>query len=255
MNGVGPSGLTLDISKAQIMWMDIEWLGVGSVRTGFIIDGKVIHCHTFNHANLTDSTYITSACLPLRYEMKNLSATASGSTMRQICSSVISEGGYELRGEQRTIGTEITSAKSLTVAGTFYPLVSLRLKTSGDRMDSVVILSAASVLPVSNGNYKWEIVKNGSTEGGTWISAGADSSVEYNISGTTFSGGTVLATGFVSSTNQSAGSINLSKDDLFKFQLERDRYSNTPYEMTLALTCNNATVTAYGSFDWEEVTR
>jgi len=29
-----PSGLTLDASKAQILYMDIEWLGLGTVRTG-----------------------------------------------------------------------------------------------------------------------------------------------------------------------------------------------------------------------------
>ena len=32
LDGTGISGLTLDISKAQILWMDIEWLGLGTVR-------------------------------------------------------------------------------------------------------------------------------------------------------------------------------------------------------------------------------
>jgi hypothetical protein len=43
LNGTGPSGFTLDITKAQISWMDIEWLGVGTVRCGFVIDGKFVH--------------------------------------------------------------------------------------------------------------------------------------------------------------------------------------------------------------------
>ncbi len=72
LDGTGASGVTLDLTKAQILFMDIEWLGLGTVRMGFVIDGKLIHCHSFHHANLITSTYITTASLPLRYEIKNL---------------------------------------------------------------------------------------------------------------------------------------------------------------------------------------
>ena len=61
MDGTGPSGLTLDSSKAQILYLDIEWLGLGTVRTGFIINGAFVPCHNFDHANLVNSTYITTA--------------------------------------------------------------------------------------------------------------------------------------------------------------------------------------------------
>ncbi len=88
MNGTGPSGVTLDITKAQIMFMDIEWLGEGTVRLGFIIDGNFIVCHKFNHANLIPSTYITTATLPLRYEITNIGVTVNPSTLKQVCSTV-----------------------------------------------------------------------------------------------------------------------------------------------------------------------
>ena len=77
LDGTGPSGVTLNTSKAHILWMDIEWLGVGSVRIGFVIDGAFIHCHTFHHSNIIESTYITSASLPLRYEIANTGITTS----------------------------------------------------------------------------------------------------------------------------------------------------------------------------------
>jgi hypothetical protein len=66
MDGTGPSGITLDITKAQILFMDIEWLGEGTVRLGFVINGQFYICHKFHHANLITSTYITTASLPLR---------------------------------------------------------------------------------------------------------------------------------------------------------------------------------------------
>jgi hypothetical protein len=61
LNGTGDSGLTLDLTKSQIFWIDVEWLGVGSVRCGFIINGEYYVAHTFHHANVLDSVYMTTA--------------------------------------------------------------------------------------------------------------------------------------------------------------------------------------------------
>jgi len=254
LDGTGPSGLTLDTSKAQIFWMDIEWLGVGSVRTGFIINGQIIVCHIFNHANLISSTYITTASLPLRYEIKNTAATSSSSTLKQICSTVISEGGYELRGLQQAIGTPINTPSSLAVAGTYYPVISVRLKSTA--LDGIVILTALSMMGIGNGiNYNWRVVASGATTGGSWISAGTDSAVEYNISGTSFTGGRVLANGFINSSNQGSPSIDILKEALFKFQLERNGLTSTPYELTLAVTAGSNSQNIFASIDWEEISR
>jgi hypothetical protein len=78
---LNPSGITSDITKAQIFYTDIEWLGLGTVRVGFVINGQFIHCHSFHHANLITSTYMTTASLPLRYEITNTGITTSSSTM------------------------------------------------------------------------------------------------------------------------------------------------------------------------------
>ena len=253
LDGTGASGLTLDITKAQILWMDIEWLGVGSVRIGFIINGQYIVCHTFHHANNIASTYITTASLPIRYEIENIGATTGASTLKQICSTVISEGGYEMRGLQQGIGTSITDPKALAAKGTFYPLVSLRLKS--DRLESVAIISAASVLPAANANYIWRLLGAPTTSGGAWVSAGANSSIEYNISGTAITGGRVYAQGFISSTTQGHNSINLNKQDLFQLQLEKNGFIGSGYEISLAISSDTDTRTAFGSLDWEEISR
>src|SRR6056300_1614328 len=184
LDGTGPSGKTLDITKAQILWMDVEWLGLGTVRLGFVIDGLFIHCHSFHHANLIESTYITTASLPLRYEIENLDDTASVSTLKQVCSTVVSEGGYELRGRQGAVGTPVNAARDLTATGVQYPIVSIRLKSSPDRLDAIVIPTAASILGEGNNAvFAWELKAAATTSGGTWTSAGATSSVEYNLSG------------------------------------------------------------------------
>jgi hypothetical protein len=260
LDGTGPSGLTLDITKAQILWMDFEWLGVGTVRMGFVINGQLILCHSFHHANLITSTYITTASLPLRYEIRNVEtpSPATSSTLKQICSTVISEGGYQLNGAQQAIGTPIGTARTLTTAGTFYPIVSLKLKTSPDRLDAIVILTALSILPDSSGSYNWQVRSRAVTQGGSWLSASDDSSVQYNITGTGVdpaTPGRILASGFFSQTNQSSGQVDILKEALFKFQLERDGILGIPYELTLVVASNGGGDKVFASLDWEEISR
>lgn len=257
LDGTGASGITLDLTKAQILWMDLEWLGVGSVRMGFVINGQFILCHTFQHANVIASTYITTASLPLRYEIFNTAGTTGASTLKQVCSTVISEGGYELRGSQLSAGTSITSARTFAVAGTYYPIVSIRLKST--RLDAIVIATAVSILGLGNGkNYQWRVVNGGvTTTGGSWLTAAADSSVEYNITATAATGGRVLASGFVNSSNQGSPSINILKEALFSNQLERNPFTGTPYEIVveMAVGTTSGGEGAYASIDWEEISR
>lgn len=252
-----PTHITLDITKAQILFIDIEWLGLGTVRCGFVIDGRLVHCHSFHHANFIANTYMTTASLPLRYEIKNHNgATGNSSLMKQICSTVISEGGYELYGAQQAVDIPIQSPVDLPTAGTYYPIISLRLKTSPNRLDAIAILTAISLMAITNNaNYNWRLVASGTTTGGTWVSAADNSSVEYNITGTSFSGGRILASGFTSGSVQGQQTIDILKEALFKFQLERNSLTNTPYEITLiaAASLNGADI--FASLDWEEISR
>jgi hypothetical protein len=258
LDGTGPSGFTLDITKAQILWMDIEWLGLGTVRTGFVIDGKFIVCHSFHHANRIASTYITTASLPLRYEIVNKGTTTGGTkTLKQVCSTVISEGGYELRGLQQAVSIPINAARTFAATNTYYPIISIKLKTTPDRLDAIIILTALSILGKGNNiNYNWQVKASGDTSGGSWVDAGVDSAVQYNITGTSYAGGRILASGFINASNQGSPNLDILKEALFKFQLERNNLTKTPFELTL-VAASDATNNAgmFASMDWEEISR
>ena len=257
MNGSGPSGITLDLTKAQILFMDLEWLGVGTVRIGFVINGEFYICHKFHHANLITSTYITTASLPLRYEITNTGATSGISTLKQICSTVISEGGYTLSGLQQAIGIPLTAPRNLPIAGTFYPIVSIRLKASPDRLDGLIICTAISAMATTTGHYNWQLIASGTTTGGTWLSAGTNSSTEYNITGTSFTGGRILASGFFSVSNQGSTQVDILKEALFKTQLERNGLTSTPFELTIVVASDagGGGGNVLASMDCEEITR
>ena len=180
LDGTGASGLTLDVSKAQILWMDFEWLGVGSVRCGFVINGQYVVCHTFTNANEIANVYMTTAILPLRYEISTTTSAVAAS-MKQICATVISEGGYE----QYSYGHIARRTTALaTIGTTFLPLVSIRLASG--RGGAVVLPNRVQVLPTTSQNYEVALVKNATLTGASWV-ASSSSSVEQDVSATAMS--------------------------------------------------------------------
>jgi len=254
LDGTGSSLLTLDITKAHIFWGDIEWLGVGTVRCGFVINGQLIHCHSFHHSNLITSTYMTTACLPLRFEIENTSAVANSSTMKAICSSVISEGGYELRGDQYSIGHLPNTSYTLATAGTFYPVVALRIR--GDRPDSIVLPKNICVLGLTGNGSKisYKLVSGANVVGGTWVNAdSANSAVQYNLTGTSMTGGRSYVTAYQAVNNQGSVAQGILGNDIFRHQLERNTFNGTNTTIVLAVAGAGINDTVLGSMDWEEI--
>jgi hypothetical protein len=256
LDGTGPSLLTLDLDNPQILFTDIEWLGVGSVRMGFVINGQFIHCHTFHHANLSTSAkgaYMQTACLPIRNEIENTGTTASNSTFKEICSTVISEGGYTLSGKQLSAGVPITTPKDLPTAGTFVPIVSIRLKS--DRLDAIVVPKAFSVLGLGNNTRLRYKVVNGTDvalTGASWVNAASDSSVEYDITATAYTGGTDLFQGYISVTNQATQPVTLV-DDVLKYQLSRNSFTSNGHIFTIVAAGAANGDDCLASIDWEEI--
>jgi len=188
LDGTGASGLTLDLTHPQILWMDFEWLGVGSVRCGFIIDGQYIVCHTFNTANVYGTTvYMTTAILPVRYEITSTSAIAA--TLTQICSSVMSEGGFEATSVEHVASmTNLTASSYLTTA--YKPLISIRLASG--RTGAIVLPTTLNFLPSTADNFQIGFVKNATLSTPSWSAVPGDSNVEQDISATSYTGGTLV---------------------------------------------------------------
>lgn len=254
-DGTGITGRTLDTSKANIFWIDIEWLGVGDVRVGFVVDGRPEIAHIFHGDNVNATTYMTTAILPLRQEIENLNTTASSSTAKQICATVISEGGYDPRGVGGTAGHPVTAKYDLTASGTFYPIASIRLKSA--RPDAAVVLAGVSILGTTNNAvYNWQLVAGGASSGGTWTSVGSNSSVEYNITATGFTlgNGRRLSEGYSVGSNQGSTVTELSRDDLLKYQLERNSFTSSYEELTLLAASDTVGADIVAAINWEEIT-
>jgi len=207
LDGTGPSGYTLDPTKAQILWMDFEWLGVGSVRCGFVINGQFILCHTFNNANEITNVYMTTATLPMRYEITSTSAVAA--SLKQICSTVISEGGYEQSSIDH-VARRTTIFNTINTAANFLPIVSIRLASTA--LGSVVIPNRIQFQPTTSQNYEIALIKNPTLTGATWAATvPSDSNVEYDVAATAISAaGTIVQTGYISNSGGGGQSSTLA---------------------------------------------
>jgi len=206
LDGTGSSGITLDPGNSLIFFINQEWSGVGSVVMGVIIDKTFYPCHIFNHSNFQEGPYASRASLPIRYEIKR-SGRTNGS-MRQICSTVISDGGFT------PIGNVYEAVKSSpkTVSSTEEGLITIRLRSETRRATTtpisfIVFSSTADYILFRLRYIRGENTANVSIGGvaipsQSYISDGIpESVVEYSLNDGSFDGltatnNTIVASGF-----------------------------------------------------------
>jgi len=205
-DGTGYSGRILDLTKANIFWLDIEWLGVGAVRCGFAVNGEPCVAHTFYNDNLNDSVYMTTAVLPLRCSLSN--STATSPFIKQICNTIISEGGHNPESltycQASSASVFVTRQTNGTNAdrGKFFNTVSLRL--SSTKLDGIIIPTGISVVIEQSKKYQWALIKNATfATSPTWSVHPDCATAEITISDSIMTGGTIIKSGYITNASDS----------------------------------------------------
>lgn len=177
------SGMRLDVSKDVIYWMDVQWLGAGTVRYGVFHDGEQITCHAAHHDNRRSVSYMRTGSLPLRIEQFNTNTAASISQMRAFCLVAKTEGGFHPRRYQ--FGYDWSTFTSIGNLADV-PLFSLRAK----RTNSMGIDNRDWILPSTISIYTtqpiaFNVLKNSTLTGDTWGITSSDpaSTAEFNSTG------------------------------------------------------------------------
>jgi hypothetical protein len=195
----------LDITKTQIFWIDFQWLGVGRVRCGFVHNGQMVVAHEFYNSNNLPVVYMANPNLPIRCEILN-TGTTTGGYFDQICSTVVSEGGYVESGIDFSIDSGQTG-QSVTLANGMHPILAIRLKNSFRGYPNRVIVRSGNInvyaenYPTYWALYKLDGLANITLSNVTWTSADADSAVEYTLNATAFTGGDKIDGGIVGTTS------------------------------------------------------
>ena len=250
LDGTGPSGITADPEAIQLIDIEYEWYGAGQVEFKFIIDNNSYPVHRFNHANHQPTSWASVAALPVRVELTNVAGTAGTHTFYQGSHSFATEARTEILGRQQSIATAL-AGKTLATANTFYPVVAIRLKTTD--LNAVVIPDIYSGATLDNTSIFVRAIEDATITGGTWVSYSDDSAVEYNLTATGYTGGTVLDTVFVSAGNMGN---QLTFPERSVTQLTRKTTTtlgDTPVTFVIAIAAINANKKGWASLGWIEV--
>jgi hypothetical protein len=243
LDGSGPSGIILKRDKAQILYMDAEYLGVGRVRFGFVINGQLIECHQSRNANEEmASVYMSNPNLPLRWEIEG----DGGSSLEAICGQVSAEGGYEVSG----ITSSAFRDAQLTInTGVISELISIRIRDEFRRYSTAFIDSISSASPAASGAaFGWRLVQNPTVVSpGAWTPS-TGSIMEINRSRVITPGtGILIASGF---TSRGDSSVSVKAKPVLTLGQSLNGDADTLSLQIESISGNNAFV---GSLTWREV--
>jgi len=245
-DGNGYSGVTADPTKQQMISINYEWYGAGIVEFGWLMENKTIPSHTFENSNTLDKVWCSTPFLPIRLEIENVTGVAGTHYLYQGSNSLIQEGEPEKLGTLVSIANPITGT-TMSVANTFYPIVSIRLKST--QLSAVMILRSLQAATNDNTNVYWKLLENATNTGGTWVDhPDPNSFMQYNITETATTGGTTLLNGFV----VGGGAALIDIDDKAQLQIGRSGIGTISDTYTLACASPNANKAALAVLNWIE---
>lgn len=234
---------TLDIAKAQIVVFDLEWLGVGRVRMGFVVDGEIRYCHEFNHANVINSVYMRTALLNVSYRLHNSSSIASPAVLKQVCCTVVSEGGYEPSGPiysaAPTLGTlgNISTEQLVTA-----------IRMASGRTDNIILPAQVDAAIEGNTIGRWRLRRDVTLSGASWTPANnGRGNVEVTTAGTLVASGVTEFSGLIGG----GSSQSFSPNEAIQLALGMDNAGNSEI---LALTIEATSATkGTAMLGWREL--
>ena len=252
MDGTGTSGITLDFTKTLIFSLNFEWLGSGFIRYGFVVRGVSYTVHEIYNSNLNTIPYDNSGSQPLRCE---ITTTSGGGTLREICGTVISEGGFDIKGYAfAAYGTGL-----LAMTTTVRPVISLRLKNTGIFPKINVILEQVSVIVPGNTSriltiYMFKDLATASVlTGSNFVSANVNSAIEYDVtsSAITLTNGTLLSVTLIAATSDQ---VTLSPDiKSSNNYILTSNISGLTDIVCICCQCVSGTDTVAGGLTWREL--
>jgi len=258
-DGSGPSGFQIQIDQTQIMFIEMQWLGVGRVRVGFVHDGNFVVAHEFFHDNQLPTVYMSNPNLPVRCEIVADGVT-DGAYFDQICSTVLSEGGYVESGQDWSASNGST-VRSIA-AGATVPLFAIRLtgtfNTYLNRM--IVRLQQFSAFSTKE-PLSFSVVKLPGiaqlTTASAWVDVSSGKSgVQYNTGATAYTDGEVISTGYVGASSSGKESITSnSNPSTAKKNYIVQNYASTDSEIYVIVATNigTTTTTAGAAMQWREI--
>ena len=250
LDGTGPSGIVADPTAQQLISMDYEWYGSGQVIFQYVINGQTIVIHTFNNGNILQSPWCKTPFLPVRMELTNVTGAAGTHHLYQGSNSLTNEGSTQYYGVGESHLTPLAGI-TMASANTFYPILSIRLKSTF--LQGIVLPIFFQAASTDNTNIFYKFVKNATLTQGTWTDMPDSNAftqyLESPVTGTTaLTDGSILDTGMI--INGIGNKIELNRDTVY--QIGRSSLGTVSDTLTLAIAASGANKAAIASMTWIE---
>lgn len=249
------SGITLDLEKSQLLTIDLQWLSAGRVRIGFDIGGSIIYCHQFLAANVLDLPYMRTAVLPMRYEIHRQTAGAVSSSMKQICSAVMSEGG-QTRSRGLHFSADNGTAVLAVLEDTPRPILSIRPALLLDSIvNRVPVFPLAVELFCATSPVHWEVIADAVLTGADFDPVDPASAVEFDVAATSFADGTKILGGYCTPGGPGASGSGTGGENLLGDLELALRIAGTEQDNILTLTASaiGGAATVAAEWTWREL--
>ena len=253
MDGTGPSGVTLDFTKAQQLRIDLQWLSNGRIRMCWDVNGAVVLAHQFLIANVLATPSTTTANLPIRWLMTNTSAPASAKTMQAICVSVATEGGDQTElGHPFTGGNGVTTRTVSTVP---YPICSIRPNTTLNSITNRVKIRLESIEILTSKDVFWQLIyAPTSITNASFAAPVTHSGVQVDVAGTAIVGGIAIDGGYIAAASGNArASSGMPITSKLPISLDKAGTNQTRGLSVVLTRVGASDAAAAAQFNWTEI--
>jgi len=255
LDGTGPSGIILDPTKVHILVIDCQYLGMGQVRMGFDINGKIIWAHHFHHANAITTPYMQTLALPVRMQINATSGLGTEKNAYFKCASVSSEGGfsedYGYGFAAEATGTAGSSVRahigSIRPATTFNSLTN-RIKLQLDSVD-LIVTGANPVLFEMCLGVSYSVAPGFSAANATYSASEIGSGGTYD----SLTGGVVIGSAYVAASTQVKNSVTRSVRSKYPLTLDRSGAVRSLGTLAVLGTGIGGTSACRVVFNWQEI--
>lgn len=246
LDGAGVSGLTADATAQQIVCFDYEWYGAGQVVISFVINNEKRVVHTFNTGNVLPTPWCKTPFLPIRCELKNTTGASGTHHMYQGSNSLVSDGGSIRLGTPQNALTPLAGI-TLTTANTFYPVLSIRLKST--TLGGVALPLSFQASSLDNTSVFYKIIRNATLNGTFVDQADTNAFTQYNVTATgAVTDGIVIDSGYVGAGNTAVINLNQAGN----YQIGRSALGTVSDTFTIAIAAINANKSGIASLTWIE---
>lgn len=245
-------GRVSNFQGAEIFHFDLQFLGMGRVRTAVDIDGDLFYLSEYMNADNLTVPYMQSGTLPVRCEVIAAGTLAAPATLQFKCAEVRSEGGA-LEDFAYAFSTEVTGTAgnntpvhfgSIRAAATFNGIPN-RMQFSFDTLD--VFVSGTNTV-------KWEVcIGSTFTVAPTYAAYNANvSGVEVGTGGTVLDKGIVVGSGYTTASAATKSTSTRAFSQRYPIALNKAGGQYLYGQRHIFLTGISGTSAARASFSWRE---